>query len=105
MAGLAIAVMLLSACAAAQGVPTSYDVCSPLPSSWRQIATDDDRNRLQRWRDAWREALAEAARAGHGAQIAAEGALLEPDAALAAPAPPPGDYRCRTIKLGSRGGT
>ena len=41
-------------------------------------------------------------RSGQGAEIAREGALLDPDAALAQPLPPPGDYRCRTIKIGSQ---
>ena len=36
-----------------------------------------------------------------GDEIAREGVLLDPDAALADPRPPAGDYRCRTIKLGS----
>ena len=38
----------------------------------------------------------------HGAEIAAEGILLDPDAAMTEPSPPPGDYRCRTIKIGAR---
>ena len=42
------------------------------------------------------------ARAGHAAEIAREGALLEPDAALAGPPIPNGDYRCRVIKLGAK---
>lgn len=56
---------------------------------------------MRAWRDAWIEALEEARAAGHAAEIAAEGALLEPDAALTEPLPPPGDYDCRTSKLGS----
>src|SRR4030095_4907424 len=39
--------------------------------------------------------------AGHAAAIAREGPLLDPDAALGDPMPPPGDYDCRTIKVGS----
>ena len=46
------------------------------------LATEDDRRRLRDWRDAWTEALDQARAAGHGAEIAREGALLEPDAAL-----------------------
>ena len=71
--------------------------------TWRQIATEDDRRRIREWRDAWVEALAEARGSGHGADIDREGALLDPDAALPAARPPVGDYRCRTIKLGSQG--
>jgi hypothetical protein len=39
----------------------------------------------------------------HAAELAREGALLEPDAALRDPMPPPGEYNCRTIKLGTPG--
>jgi len=69
--------------------------------TWRSLATDDDRGRLRRWREAWTDALAGAGPA-HSADIAGEGALLEPDAALPGARLPPGDYRCRTIKLGAR---
>lgn len=71
--------------------------------AWRARATADDRGRLRRWREAWVEALAKARAAGHGDEIVRQGALLEPDAALAGARLPPGDYRCRTIKLGARG--
>ena len=70
-------------------------------TDWRQVATEDDRTRLRGWRDAWMDALAQTSRS-HGAAIAAGGALFEPDTALQDPQPPPGDYACRTIKLGSR---
>jgi hypothetical protein len=71
-------------------------------SDWRSVATTNDRERLRDWRDTFVSALKAAHAAGHAQAIAAEGALLEPDAALAAPAIPNGDYRCRTIKLGAK---
>lgn len=71
--------------------------------NWRDMATAYDRERLRGWRAAWIDALREARRAGHGADVAQEGTLLEPDAALLQPAPPPGLYRCRTIKMGGQG--
>ena len=71
-------------------------------SDWRSVATTDDRERLRDWRDAFVSALKEARAAGHAQAIAAEGSLLEPDSALAGPAIPNGDYRCRTIKLGAQ---
>ena len=71
------------------------------PTDWRTLATEDDRRRVREWRDAWTEALDQARGAGHTADIAREGPLLEPDAALGDPMPPPGDYDCRTIKVGS----
>jgi hypothetical protein len=48
------------------------------------------------------EALAKASAGGRGAEVAAEGVLLQPDTALSFEAPPPGDYRCRTIKVGAQ---
>ena len=98
--------VLLAALALA-GCTTSREVVAPPTAErpndgWRTLATEDDRGRLRRWRDAWVEALAKARAAGHGEAIAREGALLEPDAALAGARLPPGDYRCRTIKLGAQ---
>ena len=75
------------------------------PPTWRETATEDDRRRLREWRSAFVEALAEARGSGHGGEVEGEGVLLEPDAALPGAMPPAGDYRCRTIKLGSRGGS
>lgn len=75
------------------------------PPTWRETATEDDRRRLREWRDAFVVALAEARGSGDAGEIDAEGALLEPDAALPGAALPAGDYRCRTIKLGSQGGS
>ncbi len=71
-------------------------------SEWRVAATGADRQRLRDWRGAFVEALAKARAAGHGATIAAEGILLDPDAAIGGLAIPNGDYRCRVIKLGAK---
>jgi len=46
--------------------------------------------------------LDKAVAAGASAQIAAQGQLLKPDVALDDPLLPPGDYRCRVIKLGAQ---
>ena len=67
--------------------------------TWKEIATDADEQRLARVGLAWQEALQDAQR-GFGREIEAEGALLRPRAALARPAPTPGSYYCRLIKLG-----
>lgn len=69
---------------------------------WHDVATEADRQRIRGWWTAWRDALASARAGGHGAAVAAEGALLMPDAALPNPHLPPGDYLCRTIKVGAR---
>ena len=71
-------------------------------SEWRVAATGADRQRLRDWRDAFVEALAKARAGGHAAEIAAEGALLDPDAAIDGAPIPNGDYRCRVIKLGAK---
>lgn len=71
--------------------------------AWRDIATEADRERLREWRQAFDKAIAAAKRSGHAAELAAEGALLMPDAALANPAIPDGRYKCRVIKMGAKG--
>ena len=71
-------------------------------SEWRIAATGADRQRLRDWRAAFVEALVKARAGGHGAAIAAEGALLDPDAALGGAPISNGDYRCRVIKLGAK---
>lgn len=72
------------------------------PTDWRDVATSSDRDRIARWRTAWMVGLDKALAAGNGPLVAAQGALLKPDIALANPAPPPGDYRCRTFKMGAQ---
>jgi hypothetical protein len=91
-----------SACAAQPVGPAA--AVPDARGGWRAVASDPDRLRLRGWRDAWIKALAQARGAGHGAEIAAEGPLLDPDAAAAPVALAAGEYRCRTIKLGSAAG-
>jgi len=99
---LPLAVLLaLSACTVSREVVAPPTAERP-NDSWRALATEADLDRLQHWRNSWVEALEKARAAGHGEEIAGEGALLEPDAALAGAALAPGLYRCRTIKLGAR---
>jgi hypothetical protein len=71
-------------------------------SDWRQVATPDDRARLRDWRKTFTGALGAARLSGHSADIAREGALLDPDAALGGGPIPNGRYRCRVIKLGAK---
>lgn len=71
-------------------------------TDWRIVATDADRDRIRRWRDAWMAALPAAWRV-NAAEVKAQGALFNPDRALSDPAPPSGRYRCRVFKLGSAG--
>lgn len=75
----------------------------PKPAlDWRAVSTDSDRERLREWRTAFVDALRAARAAGHSAEIAREGALLDPDAALGSGPIPNGDYRCRVTKLGAK---
>ena len=76
------------------------EVAAPLTSDvWKQVATDADEDRIARLGLAWQEALADA-RKGFADDIRKEGVLLRPRSSLARPAPTPGSYNCRLIKLG-----
>jgi len=66
---------------------------------WEGVATDADKQRIARLGLAWQEALRDAHEMA-GKEVDAEGALLRPRAGLARPAPTPGSYNCRLIKLG-----
>jgi hypothetical protein len=94
-----LAPLLLPACASGDNGPGA---AVPAAASWRSIATDFDRERMRKWRTAWVKAVGQARAGGHGAEVAGEGILLDPDAALKGVAPPPGDYRCRVLKIGAR---
>jgi len=97
-APLILATLLLAGCSTIRQQPAMV----PQPTNdWRRVATEDDHERLRKWRNAFVEGLAAARKAGHGAEIAKEGVLLEPDAALGGPIPD-GNYRCRLIKLGAK---
>lgn len=72
---------------------------------WRQVATAEDASRLGRIDQAWRLARAEAEAGGFASEIEALGTLVDPNAALPGRLqPPPGDYRCRTFKIGGASG-
>jgi hypothetical protein len=91
--------LTLAACAPDVAGPAAV---VPAASAWRGVATEADRERLREWRTAFLRALTQARTAGHADDIAREGALLEPDAAVGEVTPPAGLYRCRTIKLGAK---
>ena len=97
--GIAAAALALSSCGVMRPATSVIPVAA---GDWRSVATSDDRERLRDWRSEFVSALKAARGAGHGQAIANAGALLEPDAALAGPVIPNGDYRCRTIKLGAK---
>lgn len=71
-----------------------------VPVAWREVATPADQERLDHLGEAWARGLEAAAR--FKGAIVAEGALLDPTAALPRAAPSPGPYLCRVVKLGGR---
>jgi hypothetical protein len=103
---IALAAATLAACASAPPPPP------PPPGSgstaalrdWRGVVTAADRDRYSRRDAAWRLALQQARRQPGSGDLGALGDLIDPDAGRSPVAPPPGDYRCRTVKLGSQGG-
>jgi hypothetical protein len=71
---------------------------------WRGIIVSSDRDRYQRRDAAWDLALQQARRQRGSGDLNSLGDLIDPDAARPNVAPPAGNYRCRTVKLGSQGG-
>jgi hypothetical protein len=97
---------LLALTAAACTTPSKPPAPTPVvvepdakSEGWMSVATPQDESRLDRIGLAWSEALAEAKRS-QPAEVRKEGRLLDPKAGLPAPAPTPGSYNCRLIKLG-----
>jgi len=94
-----LACAALSACSHKGDRPKDA-AAAALAANWHAQVTDNDRDRLRRWRDAWLAALPQAKTADAGA-VAREGELFDPDRALADAMPPAGAYRCRIFKLGA----
>ncbi|WP_062766864.1 DUF4893 domain-containing protein [Sphingopyxis terrae] len=95
--------LTLGACQTVPAVPPSAADAPASAGTWRATATDQDKERIRSWYKSWQAALTDARAKGYGAEIEREGVLLEPMAALPNPHIPAGDYRCRTIKLGTQG--
>lgn len=93
----------LAGCKTVASMPPSAVDAPPVEGSWRGTATEQDRLRIRNWYKSWEAALADARTKGHGAEVDREGVLLQPMAALPNPHLPAGDYRCRTVKVGSQG--
>jgi hypothetical protein len=71
--------------------------------AWMAIASTEDERRIRNDDAAWAVGLAEARKAGFTRAVNEEGLLLKADAGLPYPAPTPGSYSCRLVKLGSSG--
>lgn len=107
LAPLAWTVVLIGAISACSipkhpsSVGASVIVEPPTKASiWRGIASAADQSRIDRVGLAWQEALTEAKRK-FPREVADEGALLKPRAALPYPQPTPGSYNCRLDQLGA----
>lgn len=71
---------------------------------WRGPVTAVDRDRYQRLGAAWDLALGQARSQAGSGDLRGLGELIDPDAARPGVTPPAGNYRCRTVKLGSQAG-
>ena len=94
----------LGGCATPRQAATPQQVAAPAPPTkserWLAVANAADAERLRRVPIAWSEGLRDARAGRFSAAIREEGDLLRPDAALARPAPTPGSYNCRLVRLG-----
>ena len=93
--------VLAFACAGCKVLEQPSGLIPRWTTAWREVATDDDESRLRDWRKSFVDALASANKT-NAADVANEGRLLDPDAALAIKPLPNGLYRCRVIKLGAK---
>ena len=99
---LILLLALSLACAGCDMIRQPAGMISNWTTAWRDVATSKDRERLRDWRKTFVDALAAARKSGHSAEIAKEGALLDPDGALGGKQLPNGLYRCRVIKVGAK---
>ena len=101
---IALAALALTACASTPPPPPPPSGTGSALRDWRSIVTSSDRDRYTRRDAAWSLALQQARRQTGSGDLRALGDLIDPDIRRAPVAPPPGAYRCRTVKLGSQGG-
>lgn len=99
---VALLVVLLALPACGGGRPDVASASDLRARSWQEQITEVDRKRLAGLWAAWTRALNQATAAGETAALAAAGPLAVADAAVAGVAPSPGEYQCRTLKLGVR---
>jgi hypothetical protein len=100
-AGFLLTVLL--ACSSCSVIEQPAGLIPRWTTAWKEVVTEDDRQRLADWRSTFVSAVDAATKAGHGSEITREGPLLQPDAALGPPAIPDGLFRCRIIKIGPKG--
>ncbi len=95
---IAVAGAVLAAAAATSGARASDLADQP----WQKQIRERDRKRLAGLWGAWTHALGQVRDAGATAAVAALGPVGVATAIQPGPLPVPGQYRCRTLKLGSR---
>jgi hypothetical protein len=96
--------LLLGACAAERDRPRPRVEVAEPDRGWKSVAREEDIASIEALDAAWSDALAAARRAGFARQLAKEGPLLDPGAALPRAAPAPGSYLCRVIRIGQSQG-
>jgi hypothetical protein len=99
LAALPLACLLIAGC---DIIEQPAGLIPRYTTAYKEVASENDRIRLRDWRKTFVSGLDAARSSGHAADLNREGALLDPDAALAGPAIPNGMYRCRVIKLGAK---
>jgi hypothetical protein len=102
-----IIALATAGCTVPKKEPPRPVVTAPPPTKadiWQRVASTADLNRIRRVAAGWSNGLAQARTAGGRDEIKAEGRLLDPGAALARPAPTPGSYSCRLVRLGKENG-
>jgi hypothetical protein len=101
---IALSALVLAGCASAPPPPPPPGGSGAALRDWRGVVTSIDRDRYNRRDAAWSLALQQARRQTGSGDLGSLGELIDPDIRRAPVTPPPGDYRCRTVKLGSQSG-
>ena len=70
--------------------------------AWMRLASPADEERIANVTGAWASGLADARKGNFNSILRDEARLLKENAALARPAPTPGSYNCRLVKLGGK---
>jgi hypothetical protein len=91
--------LALSACAVQKTAVQPAPLVEPEKTGWLKEVTPEDETRIAGLPEIWRTALA-GVPPRLSRIVAKEGDLLVADAGRDHPAPPPGSYRCRLVKLG-----
>lgn len=93
------AALMLSGCTTVQPEAKPTVGFVEVATGWHAEISPEDEQRIEHLPDSWRTALA-SVEPRNQRLVTREGDLLIADAARDRPAPPPGSYRCRLVKLG-----